>query len=55
MSGYVAEPDADVFAAADESFAAVKGWLESAEAAGADHGELERQVSVRGRGSCCGC
>lgn len=49
MPGYVAEPDADVFAAADESFAAVKGWLESAEAAGADHGELERQVSVRGR------
>lgn len=49
MPGYVPEPDVDVFAAADESFAELKGWLASAEAAGADHGELERQVSVRGR------
>jgi hypothetical protein len=49
MPGYVPEPDGDVFGAADESFAALKGWLESEEAAGADHAELERQVSVRGR------
>jgi hypothetical protein len=48
MSGYAPDP-ADVFAEADGSFADLKGWLADAEAAGMDHAELEKQVSVRGR------
>ena len=48
MQGYVAEPDG-AFARSRECFAELGKWLESEDAAGLQHGELEEQLDVRGR------
>jgi hypothetical protein len=48
MQGYAAEPDG-AFARSGECFAELGKWLESEDAAGLQHGELEEQLDVRGR------
>jgi hypothetical protein len=49
MQGYVPGQD-EAFAESRKCFGELEDWMASAEAAGLQHGELEEQVDVRGRG-----
>ncbi|HUY51034.1 MAG TPA: ISKra4 family transposase [Streptosporangiaceae bacterium] len=49
MQGYVPGQD-EAFAESRKCFRELEDWMASAEAAGLQHGELEEQVDVRGRG-----
>ncbi len=37
------------FAASQDCFGSIQGWLDGADSSGLDHGELEAQLDTRGR------